>query len=209
MKNNFKEGLLTGFNLGRKPSGREITEIKSSWGQYITRLNAGGVKPTNLIVGDNIVSWQHLLPLPNFDLTKEQDIIISLVPEWSLGSGYEYPTYQGAINSFFTTSSLNYSVHWGNWDSPNMGFDYRTIVYSYRFYGRTYYNVNTRRVLTNPYYLEFKVRYIPNVTDFTMPFNVHIDSYYYAPTVNPEEAGSYSSSVGLSAWLYYQMVTLE
>ena len=208
MKNYFKEGLLTGYTLGKTYGSNSLctgTGESRLIGKYslVTRYDSPSIFADNLTIGSHIVSWEGLLYGEHIRQDVSQDFFIELTvsgEDSDLGE-------DGGDRLIWSTA---FDILWGDWSVP---------TYTYNGYGRRDYveevfpdgSISTSiNWFTTPTYRRiYPVRYSPTGNNFEMPLTVNVSSVYYEPAIGVEPFPSDWGIVKIGLTLLHQSIVRE
>lgn len=179
MKNHFKEGLLTGFVLGRKDNPK----VNNS-SRYIgaTSVSNGHLKVLNSQLPYSLaISWDYICSNHVPSDMINQDIYIYFrgfdggrsSSWWASEASQSWSNIDWTRQPVFPidTVSISYSLQWGGWQSPI--YEYKELFVDFYSNGSVSsgYNFTTREDI-------FIVPYRQGITDFSMPLTVNVHSVY-------------------------------
>jgi hypothetical protein len=207
MKNYFKEGLLTGYTLGKTygsnrlcaGAGESRLNGKCS---LVTRYDSPDIFISNLTIGSHIISWEGLLYGENVRQDVPQDFFIELTVSGKDSDLGEH----GGDRLIWSTA---FDISWGDWSVP---------TYTYNGYGRRNYSeevtpdgyfAHTFWLNTPTYRRIYPVRYSPTGNNFEMPLTVNVSSVYYEPAIGAEPIPFDWGRVTIGLTLLHQRVVRE
>lgn len=207
MKNYFKEGLLTGYTLGKTYGSNSLCAGAGEsrlTGKYslVTRCDSPSIFVDNLTIGSHIVSWEGLLYGENVRQDVPQDFFIELTVS---GKNSDLGT-AGGDRLIWSTA---FDISWGDWSVP---------TYTYNGYGRRDYLeevtpdgsfINGFWFTTPTYRRIYPVRYSPTGNNFEMPLTVNVSSVYYEPAIGAEPLPFDWGRVTIGLTLLHQRVVRE